>query len=1022
MSDFVRYGERHPFLPVRLSADGTVMPALPGLVQSGVVDPVVHGLQAMGRLRDHGTPDHMTDPEGAAALARDSFDAASLAPMASAPLGGIADNAVGVFGGRLARTADQAALARAEELAASGAPREQIWSETGWFQGTDGKWRFEIDDSKFKLNEHGSTADEAYNHPKLHEAYPDFYKARFAKEGGLGGSYFPEVGRSGERITVGMYEGDPASVALHEAQHAVQRREGFAPGANRKQFRGSDVEAERARILSTPEDNGWGSVGTSAPDGSDDAVRFSLYRRAPGEIEARNVQARKDMSADERRSTPPWATQDIPDSDQIILSGTPTLQQSAAPEGALAANSLKREANSPTGASVPLAMQIEKARASRHWPFWGADDPTRALHAVNELEAREAWDDIVKPIQYPDGLKAMERWEAEAIAMQTNADLGHAYQVARRAGLENRKGRALTKGEEMWESLDRTPGAPDATSEELMNTVGREKFMVLGHPDLQRKKLPGSDSYKYGGSVPSLEDFIKRYEGFEPRAQWDYKQYTNGYGTRARSPGEIISREDADPRLADEIAKARAIVEGFAPDIDEGTKRALTDLTFNAGDKWTRSGLGEAVRAGDMDRVRSLFLQYNKAGGETLSQLVRRRQEGADFIGQTDLVASAAPTPSRDYFSGRALTFTGDEIPTEGFAPPMALGGPEAEEPSRTPFNAQSYRVSPEHQAPRKGTPEWVGTGLGLVPQWMDGSMALQGFKNGGRVAGLGALSVAKPTDAQKEAGNYRKAHVRIHGLDISIENTKGSLRSGVGKNGTRWSVKLPDHYGYFKGTEGFDGDHVDCYIGPDVESDRAYIIDQVDADTGKFDEHKVMLGYSSETGARDAYAKAFNDGKAKDRLGALTSMSVADLRDWLGSGDTKRPASRQKFARGGRVTSGALISDVAGRTDHLPLDVASGSFVIPADIVSSLGEGNTLAGTKVLDDMFPKQSPRLQFASGGRVPIMAAGGEYILTPEQVAVVGAGDLSAGHDTLDAWVLAQRDQTIKTLQRLPRPAT
>ena len=132
-------------------------------------------------------------------------------------------------------------------------------------------------------------------------------------------------------------------------------------------------------------------------------------------------------------------------------------------------------------------------------------------------------------------------------------------------------------------------------------------------------------------------------------------------------------------------------------------------------------------------------------------------------------------------------------------------------------------------------------------------------FKDGG--AAQDSLD-HQPSEAQKSAGNYRKAHISIHGLDISVENRKGSTRSGRDGGGKRWSVVMPADYGYIKRTEGADGDHVDCYVGPDRSSTHAFIVNQRDARTKKFDEHKVMLGYRSEAEALRDYVRAFNDGK----------------------------------------------------------------------------------------------------------------------------------------------------------------
>src|SRR5262245_14348009 len=146
-------------------------------------------------------------------------------------------------------------------------------------------------------------------------------------------------------------------------------------------------------------------------------------------------------------------------------------------------------------------------------------------------------------------------------------------------------------------------------------------------------------------------DAIKSFEGYTPAAQLDYAQLSNGYGTRAKHAGEVISLAEAEKRFQSEVASARSIVEKNAPFADEGTKAALTSLTYNAGDSWTRSGLGDAVRRGDLDQVRDIFKQYNKAGGEVLPGLVSRRAAEALWIGNPDatsgnMLASLTSAPT----------------------------------------------------------------------------------------------------------------------------------------------------------------------------------------------------------------------------------------------------------------------------------------------------------------------------------------------------------------------------------------
>jgi GH24 family phage-related lysozyme (muramidase) len=120
---------------------------------------------------------------------------------------------------------------------------------------------------------------------------------------------------------------------------------------------------------------------------------------------------------------------------------------------------------------------------------------------------------------------------------------------------------------------------------------------------------------------------VKKFEGFAPRASWDYKQNSNGYGTRAKFAGEEITREEAERRFSDEYAKAANYVNSFAPDAPEGVKGALTSLTYNAGPGWQNSGLGQMIKAGDYAGAKERFLQYNKAGGQEHPGLVSRRQQ-----------------------------------------------------------------------------------------------------------------------------------------------------------------------------------------------------------------------------------------------------------------------------------------------------------------------------------------------------------------------------------------------------------
>lgn len=144
-----------------------------------------------------------------------------------------------------------------------------------------------------------------------------------------------------------------------------------------------------------------------------------------------------------------------------------------------------------------------------------------------------------------------------------------------------------------------------------------------------------------------------------------------------------------------------------------------------------------------------------------------------------------------------------------------------------------------------------------------------------------------QPTDAQKEAGNYKVGRIRIQGMDISIENPKGSKRSGVSPDGVRWESTMAHHYGYFPGTKAADGDNLDVYVTDGAEdAPSIFIIDQRNQD-GSFDEHKAVFGPRTEEDARAAYLANYEPGWTG--LGAISSMPVDAFKAWAFDGKKKR-------------------------------------------------------------------------------------------------------------------------------------
>lgn len=135
------------------------------------------------------------------------------------------------------------------------------------------------------------------------------------------------------------------------------------------------------------------------------------------------------------------------------------------------------------------------------------------------------------------------------------------------------------------------------------------------------------------------------------------------------------------------------------------------------------------------------------------------------------------------------------------------------------------------------------------------------------------------PSEAQRDAGNYKKYTFWWEGLHVSIENPKGSYRSGTDSKGKKWRTVMKNAYGYFKGTEGVDGDHLDVFVGPDLKSPSVYVVNQEDPATGEFDEHKCVIGARSKEEARQIYLQNYQ--KGWKGLQSVKAFTVPEFKRW---------------------------------------------------------------------------------------------------------------------------------------------
>ena len=167
-----------------------------------------------------------------------------------------------------------------------------------------------------------------------------------------------------------------------------------------------------------------------------------------------------------------------------------------------------------------------------------------------------------------------------------------------------------------------------------------------------------------------------------------------------------------------------------------------------------------------------------------------------------------------------------------------------------------------------------------------------------------GAERTEIPSPAQAEAGNYQKRHIAWKGLDLTIETEAGQDRTGMGGDGKPWSVTMDHPYGYIKRTAGADGEQVDVTIGPHPHSQHVFVFDQIDPASGKFDEHKVVIGTRDVNEARSIYDAGFSDGGGQQRRGAVREMSVGELKQWLDKGDLEKPVAYEETAARARTAA----------------------------------------------------------------------------------------------------------------------
>ena len=254
------------------------------------------------------------------------------------------------------------------------------------------------------------------------------------------------------------------------------------------------------------------------------------------------------------------------------------------------------------------------------------------------------------------------------------------------------------------------------------------------------------------------------------------------------------------------------------------------------------------------------------------------------------------------------------------------------------------------------------------------------------KIATASAEVNTEPTEAQKEAGNYKKGHVQVGTFDITIEQPQGSVRKGTDADGKQWESKMNNTYGYIRGAVGVDGDHIDVFLSNDIDGwngRRVFVVDQYNPD-GSFDEHKVMLGFNDADEAKSDYLANYENGWENGRRIDVTAVNLEDFEKWIASSKRKT----KPFGEYSSVKNGVVPS---GEGDTPLLDVDGKPIVVKAD------DGKVELNLRTWQD--EKQQVRDALLDGGLEPEAV---DAMMAQAETIASGMSGLADKYPLFGAW--------------------
>lgn len=264
------------------------------------------------------------------------------------------------------------------------------------------------------------------------------------------------------------------------------------------------------------------------------------------------------------------------------------------------------------------------------------------------------------------------------------------------------------------------------------------------------------------------------------------------------------------------------------------------------------------------------------------SHQVQPGERADDTRGGEERTDTRAEEDAGDESAGKpeaAQENAGNEGAADGGFTDGAVSQEQANTPGGTNIFAEAERLAEEERAKRE-KPSENKRGALLSEQ----------------IATASAEVNTEPTEAQKEAGNYKKGHVQVGTFDITIEQPQGSVRRGTDSDGKQWESKMNNTYGYIRGAVGVDGDHIDVFLSNDIDGwdgRKVFVVDQYNPD-GSFDEHKVMLGFNDQDEAKGDYLANYKQGWENGRRIDVSAVNLEDFEKWIESSKRKTKPFRE--------------------------------------------------------------------------------------------------------------------------------